>query len=434
MEGKTNVAKVTVIGLGVSGLGALKNLLEEGFDAVGLERSEYLVIVANGSFKQAYTPKIDGIDKFKGRVLHSQEYKGPKEYTKQHVTVVGLSNSGGDVATELSNNADKVYISHRSGVGIAQRQPGKARPTDHKLTRRVQGLGFWVANAAPEVSAKLAAWVLGRQMKKTTPNFHNEWGLLPVPPVTHSPPIMSDYMLDLLASNSVTSVPGIRRFVGENEIELRNGTTISGDAVIICTGYYFDFSLMSPDAGPTAFDQPEWATTPHSNGTRYSRLYRGLLSSKYPDSLAFIGAYRGHSFAAFANGDLISQAIAQLWKGAYSMPSKQETNTWCDSNYRYLLKQLALHRLPKVGDRPGKLEPWLNEVAGNGINEKLGWGWEGWKFWWNEQRLYRMLMDGIDTPYVYRLFDGRRKKWKGAREAVYQTNGKKINAEHQGGK
>ena len=42
MEGKTNVAKVTVIGLGVSGLGALKNLLEEGFDAVGLERSEYL--------------------------------------------------------------------------------------------------------------------------------------------------------------------------------------------------------------------------------------------------------------------------------------------------------------------------------------------------------------------------------------------------------
>ena len=33
------------------------------------------VLVANGSFKQAYTPKIEGIDKFKGRVVHSQAYK-----------------------------------------------------------------------------------------------------------------------------------------------------------------------------------------------------------------------------------------------------------------------------------------------------------------------------------------------------------------------
>ena len=42
MESKTNTSKVAVIGLGVSGLGALKNLLEEGFHVVGLERNDYI--------------------------------------------------------------------------------------------------------------------------------------------------------------------------------------------------------------------------------------------------------------------------------------------------------------------------------------------------------------------------------------------------------
>jgi dimethylaniline monooxygenase (N-oxide forming) len=35
-----------------------------------------------------------------------------------------------------------------------------------------------------------------------------------------------------------------------------------------------------------------------------------------------------------------------------------------------------------------------------------------------------MLMDGIYSPHVYRLFDsnGKRKKWDGAREAIEKVN------------
>ena len=71
-------------------------------------------------------------------------------------------------------------------------------------------------------------------------------------------------------------------------------------------------------------------------------------------------------------------------------------------------------------------ERWLNQAVGNGVNEAFGWGWEGWKFWWKERELYKLLIDGINTPFVYRLFEGRegsRRRWEGAKDAIYRANG-----------
>lgn len=70
---------------------------------------------------------------------------------------------------------------------------------------------------------------------------------------------------------------------------------------------------------------------------------------------------------------------------------------------------------------------WLNQVAGNGVNEALGWGWKGWEFWWKERELWSFVMDGVNTPFTYRLFKGRRggrRKWDGAREAIWKANGR----------
>ena len=67
---------------------------------------------------------------------------------------------------------------------------------------------------------------------------------------------------------------------------------------------------------------------------------------------------------------------------------------------------------------------WLNAVAGTGLYEKTGWGWEGWKLWWNDYKLYKMIMDGPDTPFSMRLFvtDRGRKHWPGARAAMEKAN------------
>ena len=277
---------------------------------------------------------------------------------------------------------------------------------------------------------KLGGIFLERNMRKIYPSLEASWNLLPARSIQHAAPAINDHLMTLLSSGKLTSLPGIKRFlVDSRTLEFTDGTLVpSIDAVIFCTGYHYDYSILAPDADPTVFPTPDWDSAPHVNGLKYARLYQGLISTTHPHSLAFIGPFRGHSFAAFSNADLSSQAIAQIWKGNFSLPAQSEIEAWCDKNYASSLSQLSVWHLQKAGIPPRKFEKWLSAAVGNGMNEMLGWtSLAAWKFWWGDRKLYRLIMDGIDTPYVYRLFPGRgdkgRKKWDGARAAIFKANG-----------
>lgn len=49
-----------------------------------------------------------GQEKFKGKILHTHSYKKPYDFDGQRCVVVGIGNSGGDAAVELSMVAKKV--------------------------------------------------------------------------------------------------------------------------------------------------------------------------------------------------------------------------------------------------------------------------------------------------------------------------------------
>lgn len=212
---------------------------------------------------------------FSSRQLNSSS---PQEFKGKEVMVVGLSQTGGDTIVELCGVASKVILSHRAGGRIVsshstyilfyasnaiQIQRNPAKPTDHRITRRIQNIGLWFARNLPRLSSKLAAIGAERIMKSSIPNFSAEWKLTPAPPITNSPPVMNDHLLGLLASNAVSVVGGIRRF-NKDSVELVDGRTIPVDAVIFCTGYHYNFSVMSPDTDPTRVsDAPEWNATPH---------------------------------------------------------------------------------------------------------------------------------------------------------------------------
>lgn len=49
-----------------------------------------------------------GHETFFGRLLHSWEYKDADSFKGKRVVVVGIGNSGGDVAVEISRSAEKV--------------------------------------------------------------------------------------------------------------------------------------------------------------------------------------------------------------------------------------------------------------------------------------------------------------------------------------
>lgn len=50
---------------------------------------------------------VTGIDTFPGTVIHSWEYKKPDHYIGKKVVIIGIGNSGGDIAVELSRTCEK---------------------------------------------------------------------------------------------------------------------------------------------------------------------------------------------------------------------------------------------------------------------------------------------------------------------------------------
>lgn len=49
-----------------------------------------------------------GLDRFQGHYFHSRDYKGPEVFKGKRVLVIGLGNSGCDIAVELSRLATQV--------------------------------------------------------------------------------------------------------------------------------------------------------------------------------------------------------------------------------------------------------------------------------------------------------------------------------------
>ena len=347
-----------------------------------------------------------------------------------------MSNTGCDISLELAKVAQKVYLSHRAGARIVSHLEGRAddqvkrylggKPVDHGLTRRLSYIMRTIGRVFPRLRGMVLDFALESRMKNMFPRLDPSWRLLPAPPDINANAVFNDDIIDNLASGAVTSVSGVKGFT-ETGIETEFDGLVEVDTVIFATGYQFDYSPLGFAADPTSWTTPEWDEAVHNNGLLYPRLYQTIFSPSYPLSLAFIGPCQGYTFAAFCHADLASQAIAQVWLGNFPCPDARAIEEWCDSNYAYSLSQIKRWRVPKTGTENGALEVWLNKAAGNGVEEKLGWGWAGWDFWWKDREMFKLIMDGVNTPFVYRLFEGRngaRKRWEGAREAIYLANGR----------
>ncbi|CAN1828127.1 Probable indole-3-pyruvate monooxygenase YUCCA4 [Linum perenne] len=80
------------------------------------------LIVATGENAEPVVPEIAGIGKFKGRVVHTSEYKSAKAFAGQEVLVVGCGNSGMEVSLDLCRNNATPYMVVRNTVHVLPRE------------------------------------------------------------------------------------------------------------------------------------------------------------------------------------------------------------------------------------------------------------------------------------------------------------------------
>ncbi|MEU7134925.1 ArsO family NAD(P)H-dependent flavin-containing monooxygenase [Streptomyces sp. NPDC046261] len=76
-------------------------------------RSARVVVSATGTWWRPFLPAVPGSDAFRGRRLHTADYRGPAEFAGQRVVVVGGGNSGAQIAADLAGHADLTWVTRR---------------------------------------------------------------------------------------------------------------------------------------------------------------------------------------------------------------------------------------------------------------------------------------------------------------------------------
>ncbi|KAF4970636.1 hypothetical protein FSARC_2417 [Fusarium sarcochroum] len=391
------------------------------------------VVVATGMLNAKHVPKVKGLEKFAGDTIHSRQFKDASKYQGKNIVVVGIGATGVDTTSFLVRaKANKVYLSHRGTVFLLPRRV-KGKAFEHSMSRRigmcVRAFGsFW-----PNGFGMLMTKALINMRNKEWPFLKELFGGRPVDGVLHRVPLFSEDLANNLANGSVKSVLGIQEVTGPKSLILTDGTVLDDiDAIVFCSGYGYDFSVVKGTGNPTdpaiAPDHHERikATKFYHEEEKFARLYHGFLSEQFPESLAFLG----HAIVMkppFVLYDLFSMALASVWSGSYPIPSEKERRQDIDFHYDYIVNTLQRGPVPHLGARFRAVQTYefLNQAAGTGVTDRLGcFTWEAWKLWWNDRKFYNLLMDGIDIPAAYRLFDtGRgRKPWAGAREHIIKMN------------
>ncbi|KAH6607302.1 hypothetical protein Trco_003615 [Trichoderma cornu-damae] len=398
------------------------------------EREYDRVVMATGSLTVKNMPEIRGIDKFAGDVIHSRDFKDPTKYAGKNVLVVGLGSTGADTLSFLKQaGANKLYLSSRSRCSLIPRTI-RGRPWDHYMTRRVDSMARLSLRLSPHTTNYFAGKAIGLVQSYAFPTLraHPCFGGAVSGPLYRSP-FVCDELPGLLDSGDMKTYPDIMGVAGARTVVFKDGSEVTDvDAMIFCCGYYHDLSLIKGEGRPAdvefstdSFEGLKGAKH-YSAESEYQRLYHGILSERYPESLAVLGSLATLR-PTFVLYDLATMALASLWSGSYPLPSPWAMKREIDSHYNFVVRALQRGPMAFLGLRADArgTYAWLNAAAGTGIAERLeGWGWEAWKFWWKNRTLYKFIMDGPNVSAVYRLFDmGRgRKPWAGARVAIEKVN------------
>ncbi|XP_054014547.1 uncharacterized protein LOC128895721 isoform X1 [Hylaeus anthracinus] len=85
------------------------------------------VVLCNGHYTVGHIPRIPGIESFHGGSIHSHQYRVAEVYARKKVCILGASWSGIDITLEVSQYAEKVYLSHNL-----------PEPVDTKMLKNVE--------------------------------------------------------------------------------------------------------------------------------------------------------------------------------------------------------------------------------------------------------------------------------------------------------
>lgn len=176
------------------------------------------LIVTTGIWSTPYCPQFGGETEFGGQILHSSAYRNAEPFRGKRVLVVGVGNSGAEIAAELGAQGVETGIAVRTGATFVP------KPTAPVAMR-----------AAALALRKLPRALGERALRAVRPDF-SALGLPPPGSPLDAYPVVGYDLPHAVEAGRVAVYGGIARFV-PGGARFSDGCEQPFDAVILATGY-----------------------------------------------------------------------------------------------------------------------------------------------------------------------------------------------------
>lgn len=187
------------------------------------------IVVACGLNRVPSIPTWKGAELFKGEIVHASMYKNAKVFLGKKVLVVGMGNTGAELALDLAEHKIEVCISVRSEIAIVPRDflGRSVQLTANKLNKLPYVIGDWIGS----LSGKIA---FGNLRKYGVPISN-------IPPakmrrVFGKTPTIDIGTVAKIKSGEIKVRKGIAALT-ENGVVFTDGISEQYDVLLLATGY-----------------------------------------------------------------------------------------------------------------------------------------------------------------------------------------------------
>lgn len=206
------------------------------------------LVISTGYNRVPHEPTLPGEASFRGEIRHSRFYRSGTAFAHKRVLVVGMGNTGAELALDLYEQGAQPFISVRSPLHIVQRDTF-GRPTQPTAIF-LNKFPNWFYDFVAGLSQKLTVGDLSTYGIQT-PAYAPSYGIRAFGKI----PVIDLGTLAQIKAGTITVVPGIEQIHPES-VTFTDGRTLPFDVIIKATGYRPGLeSLLGPDLSATVLNE-----------------------------------------------------------------------------------------------------------------------------------------------------------------------------------
>lgn len=282
-----------------------------------------IVVLGAGPLHEPITPKIKGIERFKGKKFHSARWQHDHALQGRRVAVVGTGSSAIQFVPKIQPEVSHLVLFQRTAPWVLPKPDHAYPPIEKAAFRHVPGFRrmyrgavegaselLQLAQRSPDTMRRLS--IVGRSLlsrqvadpalrQRLTPEFALGCKRL----------LLSNTYYPALSQPNVDVVDGGLAEVTEHTVIGDDGTPHEVDTIIFGTG----FRVTDPPIAERVFGSDARSLAEHWNGS--PRAYKGTCVAGFPNLFFMVGPNLGNGHSSVfvlieAQARYISDALATM--------------------------------------------------------------------------------------------------------------------------